>query len=99
MDIKIQAVHFTADAKLIDFINGKVEKLNQYYDNIVSCEVFLLIDKVSAANNKIGEVKLNIPGAELFAKKQSNSFEESIDAATDAIRRQLMKRKEKLAAV
>lgn len=99
MDIKIQAVHFTADAKLIAFINGKVGKLNQYYDHIVSCEVFLLIDKVSAVNNKIGEVKLNIPGAELFAKKQCNSFEESIDAATDAIRRQLMKRKAKLSVV
>jgi putative sigma-54 modulation protein len=96
MDIKIQAVHFTADAKLIEFINGKIEKLNLYYDNIVSCEVFLLIDKVAAANNKVGEIKLNIPGADLFAKKQSNSFEESIDAATDAIRKQLLKRKEKL---
>jgi putative sigma-54 modulation protein len=99
MDIKIQAVHFTADAKLKDFIHGKVEKLNQYYDHIVSCEVYLLIDKASTANNKIGEIKLNIPGTELFAKKQSNSFEESIDAATDALRRQLMKRKEKLSAV
>ena len=99
MDTKIQAVHFTADAKLVEFINGKVEKLNQYYDHIVSCEVFLLIDKASAVNNKIGEVKLSIPGAELFAKKQSNSFEESIDAATEAIRRQILKRKEKLTSV
>lgn len=96
MDTKIQAIHFTADAKLVEFINGKIEKLNQYYDHIVSCEVFLLIDKASAANNKIGEIKLSIPGTELFAKKQSNSFEESIDVATDAIRRQLVKRKEKL---
>jgi putative sigma-54 modulation protein len=99
MDIKIQAVHFTADAKLIDFITGKVEKLNQYYDHIVSCEIFLLIDKASTVNNKIGEIKLHIPGAEFFAKKQGNSFEESIDTAVEAIRKQLTKRKEKLSEV
>jgi putative sigma-54 modulation protein len=98
MDIKVQAVQFTADAKLIDFINAKVGKLKQYYDHIVSCEVYLVIDKVSAANNKIGEIKVNIPGTELFAKKQCDSFEEAIDLSVDALRKQLVKRKEKLAS-
>jgi putative sigma-54 modulation protein len=98
MDIKVQAVQFTADAKLIDFINGKVGKLKQYYDHIVSCEVYLVVDKVSAANNKIGEIKVNIPGTELFAKKQCDSFEEAIDLSVDALRKQLLKRKEKLAS-
>ena len=50
-----------------------------------------------AANNKIAEVKLSIPGYDyLFAEKQADTFEEAIDLATDAIRRQLTKFKEKL---
>jgi putative sigma-54 modulation protein len=99
MDVKIQAVQFTADAKLIDFINGRVAKLTQFFDQIVTCEVYLIIDKAAAANNKIGEIKLNIPGTELFAKKQCDSFEEAIDAAAEALKKQLIKRKEKLASV
>jgi len=39
---------------------------------------------------------LKIPGAnEIFAKKQSRTFEESIDSAANALRRQLRKTKEK----
>lgn len=99
MDIKIQAVQFSADQKLLDFINLRVAKLNQYFDQIISCEIFLIVDKAATVGNKIVEIKLNIPGAELFAKKQSGSFEESTDNSIEAIRRQLIKRKQKLAAV
>ena len=47
MDIKVHSVHFTADKKLIDYINEKVNKLDLFYDNIVSTEVFLRLDKSS----------------------------------------------------
>jgi putative sigma-54 modulation protein len=39
---------------------------------------------------------MNVPGIELFAKKQSKSFEESTDEAIEALRRQLLKRKGKV---
>jgi putative sigma-54 modulation protein len=41
------------------------------------------------------EVKLNIPGNQLFAKEKSDSFEAAIDSATEALRRQIKKIKEK----
>jgi len=40
MDIKIHSVHFTADKKLIDFVEDKINKLQLFYDAIVSAEVF-----------------------------------------------------------
>ncbi|MEM8969822.1 MAG: HPF/RaiA family ribosome-associated protein, partial [Bacteroidota bacterium] len=43
----------------------------------------------------IVEIKLNIPGNQLFAKEQSESFEAATDQAVDALRRQLRKYKEK----
>ena len=46
--------------------------------------------------NKIIEIKLNVPGKELFAKKQTKSFEESTDEAIEALRKQLLKEKEKM---
>jgi len=97
MNIQVKTVHFTADQKLIDFVNKKVTKLDTYFEGIIGIEVIMKVDKPETANNKIAEIKLSIPGTDyLFAEKQSDSFEESIDLAIDAIRRQLTKFKEKL---
>ncbi len=98
MDVMIQAVSFTADRSLKDFVTEKVQKLSIFFDGIVSCEVYLKVDRKAAANNKVSEIKINIPGKELFAKKQCDSFEEATDLVTDALRRQLMKYKEKTLA-
>jgi putative sigma-54 modulation protein len=97
MKIQVNAVRFTADQKLINFINDKVGKLELFYDNIISVEVFLRLDKEKSHDNKITEIKLHIPGKELFAKKQSSSFEEGTDTAVEALRKQVKKHKEKVA--
>lgn len=95
MDIKIHSVHFDADKKLEDFIENKVSKLDQFYDNIIGAEVFLKIEKNQSPENKVAEIKLQIPGSDLFAKKQASTFEEATDSATTALEKQLKKRKEK----
>ena len=97
MDLKINSVHFTADKKLTDFIEEKVKKLEMMYDNIISSEIYLKIDKNSSDENKIAEVKLLLPGRELFAKKQCKSFEEAADLAVQALKKQVEKRKSKVA--
>ena len=95
MDIKIHSVHFDADQKLVDFVESKVSKLDQFFDNIIAAEVFLRVEKTQSPENKIAEIKLQIPGSDLFAKKQSDTFEESTDATVSALEKQLKKRKEK----
>lgn len=95
MDIKIHSIHFDADKKLIEFTNNKVKKLIQFYDNIIGAEVFLRIEKDQSLENKVAEIRLDIPGNDIFAKKKTKSFEESIDNSLDAIKRQLTKFKEK----
>ncbi|MGB0403744.1 MAG: ribosome hibernation-promoting factor, HPF/YfiA family [Salibacteraceae bacterium] len=96
MKLKIHSVHFDADTKLEEFITNKVSKLDQFYDKIISSEVFLKLDKSDSKENKIAEIKLFIPGNELFVKKQCKSFEEAADSAIEALRRQVKKHKEKL---
>jgi putative sigma-54 modulation protein len=97
MDFKVNTVHFTADKKLIDFIHDKVKKLGLMSDQIITSEVYLRIDKNDERENKIAEVKLLMPGSELFAKKQCKSFEEAADGAVDALKKQLEKYKAKVA--
>ena len=96
MQVKINSVQFRADKKLEDFIGDKLEKLNGYYDKILSSEVFLRLENTNEPENKITEIRVMIPGNELFAKKQSKTFEESTDQAIEALRRQIEKHKEKV---
>lgn len=97
MDIKIHSVHFKADQKLLDFVQEKVGKLQLFFDNIIVSEVFLRLDKNVDKENKIAEVKIMIPGKELFAKKQCKSFEEAADLCVDALETQMKKYKSKIA--
>lgn len=95
MDIQVHSIHFTADKKLLNFVNDKVTKLELFFDQIIAGEVFLRLDKNQQNENKIAEVKLLIPGKELFAKKQCKSFEEAADLAVAALRKQVDKHKVK----
>ncbi|MDX2360068.1 MAG: ribosome-associated translation inhibitor RaiA [Crocinitomicaceae bacterium] len=97
MDFKVNTVHFSADEKLVDFIHEKVKKLELMYDNIIASEVYLRIDNNDSNENKVAEVKVLLPGNELFAKKQSKSFEEATDLAVQALKKQVAKHKEKSA--
>lgn len=95
MDININSIHFTADKKLKTLILAKVNKLTTFHDGLINTDVNLKLDKSESKENKIADIKVFIKGGELFAKKQSNTFEEAIDECIDAMRRQLLKHKEK----
>ena len=93
MDLRVNSVHFSADQKLIDFINEKIGKLEQFDNHLISGEVFLRLDNGSDKENKIAEIKLHGPGSEFFAKRQCKTFEEATDQAAEALRRQIQKNK------
>ncbi len=96
MSIDIQSLHFTADKKLLHFIEDKVEKLTTFHDGIIRSEVILKLDKSSDTENKVAEIKIHIAGNDLFAKKQCKSFEEAVDESIEALSRQVKKHKEKV---
>ncbi len=95
MNIKIHSLHFDAHQQLLEFVDSRINKLSQYEDRILSTEVFLRLDKGPDTGNKVAEIKMNIAGGDLFAKKQCKSFEEATDQAVEALRRQLVKQKQK----
>jgi putative sigma-54 modulation protein len=95
MNLKIHSIHFDADQKLIKFIETKLTKIDQLFDNIVAFEVFLRLVNSQAADNKVAEIKVEIPGNDLFASRQAKSFEEAIDQCIDALKVQLVRYKEK----
>ena len=96
MKVNINSVHFKTDKKLDLFINEKLEKLANIYNGVIGSDVILKVSNNGGHENKIAEIRLKIKGYDLFAKKQSKSFEEAIDITVEALRRQLKKHKEKI---
>jgi putative sigma-54 modulation protein len=97
MKLQVHSIHFDADQKLVHFIQKKVNKLETFYDRLVDGEVFLRLNN-EGADNKTVEIKVNVPGTQLFAIEKARSFEAAADLATDALRMQLKKFKAKLRA-
>lgn len=95
MNVQVHSIRFDADSKLINFIQGKINKLDMFYNEITSTDVYLRLDKNNSEGNKVAEIKMNIPGKELFAKRQCKSFEEATDLAVEALRKQIKRTKGK----
>jgi putative sigma-54 modulation protein len=98
MKVNVQAVNFNVDRKLVDFTQERLDKLEKFYDKIVSSDVFLKVENTSDKENKIVEVRINVPGDDLMVKKVAKTFEEAVDSCTSSLERVLVKRKEKLRA-
>ena len=98
MKLQIHSIHFDADQKLLEFIQRRADKLETFFDRIIDGEAFLRVEKNGLNENKLIEVKINIPGNQLFTKSHDKSFEAAADKAMDVLKRQLKKHKEKLVA-
>lgn len=97
MRLQMHSIHFDADPKLLGFIQKKLEKLETFYDRITGGEVFLRLDKSDSSKirNKVLEIKINVPGGELFVKESGKTFEEATDVALEALKSQIKKFKSK----
>lgn len=95
MKLQMHSIKFDADSKLLDVIQKKMDKLETFYDRIINGEVFLRLNN-QGIKNKTVEIKLNIPGDQLFAVATDKSFEAATDEAAGALRRQLKKFKQKV---
>ena len=95
MKLQVHSIHFNADSKLITFIQKKLNKLETFYDRMVDGEVFLRLNN-EGIENKTVEIKLRLPGNQLFAIEKAKSFEAATDLAADAFRMQLKKFKTKV---
>lgn len=97
MEIRIQSIKFDATEKLQEHIQKKAKKIERIFDEAMSLDFYLKIEKPEAVENKVVDVKLIAPSVELFASKTCDSFEESVDLCLDALEKQIIKHKEKTA--
>lgn len=95
MKVQMHSVHFDADKKLLDFVQQRLNKLETFYDKVTDGEVIMRLNNKDGIENKTVEIKLFVPGSTLFSAEDAASFEAAADAATDSLRRQITRYKEK----
>ncbi len=98
MTVTFQAVHFSADQKLKDYIGDKLQKLEKFYPKIIEATVYLKLENSGQVKDKIVEVKMNVPGKTLVATNTDKTFESSFDDALETVKRQLKKLNDKTQA-
>jgi ribosomal subunit interface protein len=93
----IQTPDFNANRELLKFVHEKVSKLGRLSDRILESHVRLKLDKSDTQDNKICEIRMIIPGNDLFAFRQCKTFEEATTKVVSALTRQVgsWKNKEK----
>lgn len=96
MRVQTKSIHFTADAQLLELIHERLQKLELFFDHIIEASVTLKLEKNGQVQDKIVEVKINVPGEQLVAKDTSKKFEVSLDAVVEALRKQIVRYKEKM---
>ena len=95
MTVNTQSVNFNADGKLLDFVQKRLDKLDLFYDRIISSDVYLKVINTRSKENKFVEVKVHVPKDLFVVKKRCKSFEEAVDSACSSLERKLVKKKEK----
>lgn len=95
MKLRIQSVNFDATSQLEAYINKKLSKLEKFFEEVLTIDVYLKVVKPEAAENKEAEIKVLAPNVEFFASKTCDSFEEAVDLAIEAIEKQIRKHKQK----
>lgn len=94
MNIQIQSSGFDADAKLIDFINQKLEKLSKFHNKIIEIDVHMTLDSHQKVKDKIAKLRCQIPNHTLFAESTAKSFEQALSETSDDLTRQIKKKKD-----
>jgi putative sigma-54 modulation protein len=89
MKLKIQSLHFTAKEPLNEYVTKKVSKLGHFYNRIDAADVCLKLEKSDNRDNKVCEIRLEIPGNDLFAKRQSDTFEKAVGETVEALEQQV----------
>ncbi len=94
MNTTITARHFTASDRLQNFANENVNKLEKFYDGLMSCDIVFMPNE-SPENPQKVELKLKVARTFLNANEEAPTYEQAIMKAVEDLRKQLIKYKEK----
>jgi putative sigma-54 modulation protein len=92
MKLNITARHFDLTPQLKENIERELDGLTKFFDNIISADVILDVEKYRQSV----EIKIKVYNQSITAKADSNDMYASLEKAIDKVKVQLKKYKGKL---
>ncbi|HGY54094.1 MAG TPA: ribosome-associated translation inhibitor RaiA [Caldithrix abyssi] len=92
MNIAITTRGYKAPARLKNYLQDKLKRLDRFANRIMGVEAILSYEK----KDQVVEFKLKTPHKMIIVKEKSEDVFKSIDLAIDNLERQLAKIKEKI---
>jgi ribosomal subunit interface protein len=96
MNITFNSVRFKADQKLEKFISDKLVKTAKVHDGIIGFDITLKLENTELPENKTVDIRAKIRGYDAIAQKTAKTFEEAADEVIAALKKQLLKAKDKV---
>jgi putative sigma-54 modulation protein len=93
MKTTFAARHFEASTELHNYSVEAVQKLDQFFDRIITCDI-ILAPIADDGEPFQAELNLKVPEKLLNAKEQAPSYEQAINQVVDNASRQLKKYKD-----
>ena len=98
MKTEIRFVHAVQNEKLEEQVMEKLGNLERKYDWITNAAVFFKSEKHPNEENYVCEIRLSIPGPQLFASSNEANFHTAINSVIQQLSGQLEKKKGKATA-
>lgn len=92
MEIKIKALKFDADEKLVGFVEKKVARLSKFFDGVAQ-EAEVSLEDIK--EGKRAKIQIGVPGDTLIIERVADTFENAITGCVDAMKEKLTRAKEK----
>lgn len=94
MTINIQFVNLDHSDSLAEFTKEKLNKMAEKYDWLISADVFFKEEGSNPEKGKICNIKLSMPGPQIFATSDEKNYEMSVKETISDLEIQLKKRKQ-----
>jgi len=96
MQIIFQFVKLKHSDRLETQAKEKLGKMSHRYQDITRADVFFKKENTPGADGHVCDIRLSLPGPQLHATSNENSFEEAINETVRDLEDQLKRRKSKL---
>lgn len=93
MNIILQTIRFKASEHLKQFLDKKIQRIYRLTDAIEAVHVTLYEGSNGNPENQYCEIKLAVPGNDIFVKKNAETYEKAILKSVEATQRVIRKRK------
>lgn len=92
MQLKLTGHHIDITPALRDYAQGKMERVERHFDNVVDTHMILTVEKLQHK----AEATMKLSGGKIYADAIEGDMYAAIDGLVDKLDRQVKKHKEKL---